>query len=115
MVWVIRLSIIVHPIIWEGFGKQVSFSITGTARIPDLSATYNRPRRKMFREKSSLSLLRDQMVTVQDVVSELADNWPAFVYIVLMLGFSILFLRERRAEAKVLKELSRALEERIRI
>jgi hypothetical protein len=55
------------------------------------------------------------MVSIQDVVSELADNWPAFVYIALMLGFSVVFLRERRGEVRVLKEMGAALEERMRI
>jgi hypothetical protein len=50
----------------------------------------------------------------QYVVSEVADNWPAFVYIALTLGFSVCFLRERRAEIRILKEMGQGLQEGIR-
>jgi hypothetical protein len=49
----------------------------------------------------------------QDVVNELADNWPAFVYIAVSLGFGVCFLRERRAEVRILKEMGAGLNERI--
>jgi hypothetical protein len=51
---------------------------------------------------------------VQDVMVEVADNWPAFVYIALTIGFSFLFLRERRAETRYLRELGSGLQESIR-
>jgi hypothetical protein len=54
------------------------------------------------------------MVSItQSVVSEVADNWPAFVYIALSLGFSVCFLRERRAEIRILKQMGVGLHERI--
>ena len=55
------------------------------------------------------------MPSVQDVVNEVADNWPAFVYILLMLGFSICFLRERRRETRVLREMGERMQEGIRL
>ncbi len=39
---------------------------------------------------------------LKEIVSELADNWPAFVYIAMTIIFSILFFRERRAERKII-------------
>ena len=54
------------------------------------------------------------MVSItRNVVSEVADNWPAFVYIALTLGFSICFLRERRSEIRILKEMGAGLHEGI--
>jgi hypothetical protein len=54
------------------------------------------------------------MVSItESVVSEVADNWPAFVYIALTIGFSVCFLRERRAEIRLLKRLGAGLHERI--
>jgi len=36
------------------------------------------------------------MVSItESVVTEVVDNWPAFVYIALTLGFSVCFLHER--------------------
>ncbi len=50
------------------------------------------------------------MVTMfQDIASEVSDNWPAFLYISVMTGFSIRFLCERRAEARILRKLGDAL------
>jgi hypothetical protein len=49
----------------------------------------------------------------QSVAREVGDNWPAFVYIALTVGFSICFLRERRAEMRLLKLLATGLHERI--
>jgi hypothetical protein len=49
----------------------------------------------------------------QSVVREVGDNWPAFVYIALTIVFSICFLRERRAEIRLLKLLATGLHERI--
>ena len=50
------------------------------------------------------------MATVfQDIASEVSDNWPAFLYIAVMTGFSIRFLCERRAEARILKKLGEEL------
>lgn len=34
----------------------------------------------------------------QEFITQLADNWPAFVYIALSLGFSICYFLERRGE-----------------
>jgi hypothetical protein len=46
------------------------------------------------------------MATVfQDIASEVSDNWPAFLYIAVMTGFSVRFLCERRAETRTLKKL----------
>jgi len=54
------------------------------------------------------------MVSItESVATEVADNWPAFVYIALTIGFSIFFLRERRAEIYLLKRLGAGLNERI--
>jgi hypothetical protein len=47
------------------------------------------------------------------VVSEVSDNWPAFVYIGLTIVFSICFLRERRAETEALRRIGASLHERI--
>jgi hypothetical protein len=49
----------------------------------------------------------------ESVVNEVADNWPAFVYIALTIGFSVCFLCERRAEIQLLKRLGAGLHERI--
>ncbi len=50
------------------------------------------------------------MATVfQDISSEISDNWPAFLYIAVMSGFSIRFLCERRAETRMLKKLGEEL------
>jgi hypothetical protein len=51
---------------------------------------------------------------IQNVTGELADNWPAFLYILATTVFSICFLRERRAEARVMKEIGIDLQESIR-
>jgi hypothetical protein len=54
------------------------------------------------------------MVSItESVVNEVADNWPAFVYIGLTIGFSVCFLRERRAEIQLLKRLGTGIHERI--
>jgi hypothetical protein len=54
------------------------------------------------------------MVSItESAMSEVADNWPAFVYIALTIGFSVCFLRERRAEVQLLKRLGAGLHERI--
>jgi hypothetical protein len=39
---------------------------------------------------------------MQDITAELTDNWPAFVYMALTLGFSVCYFRERRAERAVI-------------
>jgi len=41
--------------------------------------------------------------TIQELTAELADNWPAFVYIAMTVGFSICYFRERRAEKEILR------------
>ncbi len=53
------------------------------------------------------------MIIPDGIVSEIADNWPAFLYIAMTSGFSILFLRERRTETRVLRYRARRLDERI--
>jgi hypothetical protein len=40
-------------------------------------------------------------------------NWPAFVYIALMIAFSIFFFIERRAEARAMRLTWVGLQERI--
>lgn len=49
-----------------------------------------------------------------EVMVEIADNWPAFVYITLMCVSSVVFLRERRAEARILKQASVNIQDQIR-
>ena len=39
---------------------------------------------------------------IHEITTELADNWPAFIYIAMTLGFSICYFRERRAEKNVI-------------
>lgn len=51
---------------------------------------------------------------IQDLVSTVTDNWPAFLYIAMATGFSVCFLRERRAETRILKQMGAGLEECIR-
>lgn len=46
----------------------------------------------------------------QAILAEIADNWPAFVYIGLTIGFSVCFLKERRAETRALKLIAERLE-----
>ncbi len=50
----------------------------------------------------------------QEIAAELSDNWPAFLYIAVMTGFSIRFLYERRAETRVLRQLSDQVHETMR-
>jgi hypothetical protein len=38
------------------------------------------------------------------IKAELADNWPAFTYILLVVAFSVLFFRQQRTEAQRLQE-----------
>ena len=49
----------------------------------------------------------------ETVMLQINDNWPAFVYIGLMIAFSICFLRERRAETEALKNIGVGLHERM--
>lgn len=46
----------------------------------------------------------------QAAISEIADNWPAFVYILVTTGFSLAFLRERRQETRILKSTAESLQ-----
>ena len=46
----------------------------------------------------------------QDAWKEFADNWPAFLYILCMVGFSIRFLQERRKETKQVCEIGREIQ-----
>lgn len=56
-----------------------------------------------------------QVPSFQDIFDEIADNWPAFVYILLTLGFSICFLRERRRETRLLRDMGERMNEGIRV
>ncbi len=50
-----------------------------------------------------------------DVIgSQIADNWPAFVYILMTIIFSVLFFRERKMETKTLQKRFDAIENLIR-
>ena len=51
---------------------------------------------------------------IQDLSSELADNWPAFTYILMTLVFSVCFFRERRAEKRLVQEISEGIQDDIR-
>src|SRR5271154_7089091 len=50
---------------------------------------------------------------IREITSELADNWPAFLYIATTTGFSVCFLRERRSETRHLRRLGKDLQETI--
>ncbi len=47
------------------------------------------------------------------LVSELADNWPAFVYIAMMIVFSIQFFRDRRAEQRAIEKIGAGIREKL--
>jgi len=51
---------------------------------------------------------------IQYAITEIADNWPAFVYILMTIGFSFFFFRERRAEARLLRQMGEGIHENIR-
>ena len=51
---------------------------------------------------------------IQDVTTEISDNWPAFLYIAMTVGFSVCFLRERRAETRILKQIGEGLQDSVR-
>ena len=50
---------------------------------------------------------------IQIAKAEIADNWPAFLYIATTIVFSIVFLRERRAEAEELRQIGAGIHDRI--
>jgi hypothetical protein len=50
---------------------------------------------------------------VQDIADELADNWPAFVYIAMSIVFSIFFFRQRRAETRLVRQIGEGIQENI--
>lgn len=50
---------------------------------------------------------------IPTLISEISDNWPAFLYILIATGFSICFLRERRAETRALRRIGDGLQESI--
>lgn len=50
---------------------------------------------------------------IQDAASEIADNWPAFVYIAMSLVFSFFFFRQRRAEARMVRDIAEGIHENI--
>jgi len=47
------------------------------------------------------------------VTETIVDNWPALVYIGIATGFSLGFLRERRAETRMVRELGESLKSEI--
>lgn len=49
-----------------------------------------------------------------DIMIELSDNWPAFVYIATTVAFSVFFFRQRRAETQLVRRLGEAIQESIR-
>ena len=49
----------------------------------------------------------------QDIAAEIFENWPAFAYKVMTIGFSITFLRERRKETKAMKRSGDSLQKQI--
>lgn len=49
----------------------------------------------------------------RDISGEIADNWPAFIYILMMVGFSVLFFRERLTEARDIRQMGERLQESI--
>jgi hypothetical protein len=53
------------------------------------------------------------VLVIQDLRSEVADNWPAFTYIAMMIAFTFLFFRERRAEARHLRQMGERIQENI--
>jgi hypothetical protein len=50
---------------------------------------------------------------VQDIAAELADNWPAFVYIAMSIMFSFFFFRQRRAETRLVRQIGEGIQENI--
>ena len=52
---------------------------------------------------------------VSIISNEIAENWPAFVYVGLTIGISVCFFRERRSETRMLKEAGEILNEPIRV
>jgi hypothetical protein len=50
---------------------------------------------------------------IQNLRNEVADNWPAFTYITMMIAFTFLFFRERRAEARHLRQMGERIQENI--
>ena len=50
---------------------------------------------------------------VQDIAAELADNWPAFVYIAMSIVFSFFFFRQRRAETRLVRQIGEGIQESI--
>ncbi len=51
---------------------------------------------------------------IHEIGAELSDNWPAFLYIAMTVGFSVCFLRERRAETRLLKQIGEGLQDSVR-
>ena len=51
---------------------------------------------------------------IQEIQLEIAENWPAFVYIAMTIVFSICFFRERRAEARIVHHMGERIQENIR-
>ncbi len=54
------------------------------------------------------------ITTISSIRSEVADNWPAFVYIMLMIAFSLCFFRDRRAEVRLARQISEGIQADIR-
>jgi hypothetical protein len=53
------------------------------------------------------------MATIQDITSEVSDNWPAFTYMLMITIFSVVFFRERRAERRLVRRLGEGIQESI--
>ena len=53
------------------------------------------------------------MGSFEDIRAEVADNWPAFVYIMMTLVFSFLFFRQRRRETRLVREIGEGIRESI--
>ena len=54
------------------------------------------------------------MSLIQEIRAEIADNWPAFVYMGMMIVFSLYFFRERRSEARMVRQIGESVQEDMR-
>jgi hypothetical protein len=54
------------------------------------------------------------MAIINVIETEIADNWPAFVYIAMMVAFSVCFFRDRRAEMQLVRHIGETIQEDIR-
>jgi len=78
--------------------------------VPSVTAIH----RAFVRNSPKSNTYRFKMTGLtQDIAVEISENWPAFVYIAMTIGFSILFLKERRRETKAVKRIGDCLQEQI--